>query len=51
MTRTIVNTGSSLAVTLPKEVVEQFKLKKGDSTSCSFAWSHLTWAGRWLGVS
>ncbi len=30
MTRKIVQTGSSLAVTLPREVVEEFKLKKGD---------------------
>jgi antitoxin component of MazEF toxin-antitoxin module len=30
MTRKIVQTGSSLAVTLPREVVEAFKLKKGD---------------------
>ena len=30
MTRKIVKTGSSLAVTLPKEVVDQFKLKAGD---------------------
>jgi len=35
MTRKIVQTGSSLAVTLPKEVVEQFKLKKGDSVDVS----------------
>jgi putative addiction module antidote len=35
MTRKIVKTGSSLAVTLPKEVVEQFKLKKGDSVDVS----------------
>ncbi len=35
MTRKIVQTGSSLAVTLPKEVVEQFKLKKGDSVEVS----------------
>ena len=33
MTRTIVQTGSSLAVTLPKEIVEQFKLKKALSAS------------------
>lgn len=31
MTRKIVQTGSSLAVTLPREIVEEFKLKKGDS--------------------
>ena len=30
MTRKIVQTGSSLAVTLPKDVVALFKLKKGD---------------------
>jgi len=30
MTRKVVKTGSSLAVTLPHEVVEQFKLKPGD---------------------
>jgi putative addiction module antidote len=35
MTRKIVQTGSSLAVTLPREVVEQFKLKKGDSVDVS----------------
>jgi putative addiction module antidote len=35
MTRKIVKTGSSLAVTLPKEVVERFKLKKGDSVDVS----------------
>jgi putative addiction module antidote len=35
MTRKIVQTGSSLAVTLPKEVVEQFKLKKGDPVEVS----------------
>lgn len=35
MTRKIVQTGSSLAVTLPKEVVEQFKLKKGDAVDVS----------------
>ena len=35
MTRKIVQTGSSLAVTLPKEVVEQFKLKKGDQVEVS----------------
>ena len=35
MTRKIVQTGSSLAVTLPKDVVEQFKLKKGDSVDVS----------------
>jgi antitoxin component of MazEF toxin-antitoxin module len=30
MTRKIVQTGTSLAVTLPKEVVDELKLKKGD---------------------
>ena len=35
MKRQIVQTGSSLAVTLPKDVVEQFKLKKGDSVDVS----------------
>jgi antitoxin component of MazEF toxin-antitoxin module len=35
MTRKIVQTGSSLAVTLPCDVVEQFKLKKGDEVDVS----------------
>jgi bifunctional DNA-binding transcriptional regulator/antitoxin component of YhaV-PrlF toxin-antitoxin module len=35
MTRKIVQTGSSLAVTLPREVVEHFKLKKGDEVDVS----------------
>lgn len=35
MTRKIVQTGSSLAVTLPKEVVEHFQLKKGDEVEVS----------------
>ncbi len=35
MTRKLVQTGSSLAVTLPKEVVDQFKLKKGDPVEVS----------------
>lgn len=35
MSRKIVQTGSSLAVTLPREVVEQFKLKKGDEVDVS----------------
>lgn len=35
MTRKIVQTGSSLAVTLPREVVEDFKLKKGDEVEVS----------------
>ena len=35
MTRKIVQTGSSLAVTLPRDVVEQFELKKGDEVDVS----------------
>ena len=35
MTRKLVQTGSSLAVTLPKDVVDQFKLKKGDEVEVS----------------
>jgi putative addiction module antidote len=35
MTRKIVQTGSSLAVTLPREVVDEFKLKKGDEVEVS----------------
>ncbi|MBA2356752.1 MAG: AbrB/MazE/SpoVT family DNA-binding domain-containing protein [Acidobacteria bacterium] len=35
MTRKIVQTGSSLAVTLPREVVEQLNLKKGDEVDVS----------------
>ena len=35
MTRKIIQTGSSLAVTLPRDVVEQFKLKKGDEVDVS----------------
>ena len=35
MTRKIVQTGSSLAVTLPREVVEAFKLKRGDEVEVS----------------
>jgi putative addiction module antidote len=35
MTRKLVQTGSSLAVTLPKDVVDQFKLKKGDPVEVS----------------
>ena len=35
MTRKIVQTGSSLAVTLPREVVDLFKLKKGDEVDVS----------------
>ena len=35
MKRKIVQTGSSLAVTLPREVVDEFKLKKGDEVDVS----------------
>ena len=35
MNRKIVQTGSSLAVTLPREVVDRFKLKKGDDVDVS----------------
>ena len=35
MTRKIVKTGSSLAVTLPKEVVDLFRLKAGDEVEVS----------------
>ncbi len=35
MKRKIVQTGSSLAVTLPNEVVEELKLKKGDEVDVS----------------
>lgn len=35
MTRKIVQTGTSLAVTLPREVVELYKLKKGDEVEVS----------------
>jgi putative addiction module antidote len=35
MKRKIVQTGSSLAVTLPSEVVEELKLKKGDEVDVS----------------
>ncbi len=35
MTRKIVKTGSSLAVTLPREIVDEFKLKKGDEVDVS----------------
>lgn len=35
MKRKIVQTGSSLAVTLPSEVVEAFKLKKGQEVDVS----------------
>jgi antitoxin component of MazEF toxin-antitoxin module len=35
MTRKLVQAGSSLAVTLPAEVVKQFKLKKGAEVEVS----------------
>jgi antitoxin component of MazEF toxin-antitoxin module len=35
MPRKIVQTGSSLAVTLPKDIVEQLGLKKGDEVEVS----------------
>jgi antitoxin component of MazEF toxin-antitoxin module len=35
MTRKIVQTGSSLAVTLPKDIVDELKLKKGDEVEVS----------------
>jgi len=35
MTRKIVKTGSSLAVTLPREIVDEFKLKAGDPVEVS----------------
>ncbi|MGH9408992.1 MAG: AbrB/MazE/SpoVT family DNA-binding domain-containing protein [Vicinamibacterales bacterium] len=35
MTRKIVKTGSSLAVTLPKEIVDLFKLHAGDEVDVS----------------
>jgi putative addiction module antidote len=35
MTRKVVKTGSSLAVTLPRDVVTQFKLKPGDDVDVS----------------
>jgi antitoxin component of MazEF toxin-antitoxin module len=35
MTRKIVETGSSLAVTLPREIVAELKLKKGDEVDVS----------------
>jgi putative addiction module antidote len=35
MTRKIVKTGSSLAVTLPRDVVSAFKLKAGDEVDVS----------------
>ena len=35
MTRKVVRTGSSLAVTLPREVVTAFRLKAGDDVEVS----------------
>ena len=35
MRRKVVQTGSSLAVTLPRDVVDTFKLKKGDDVDVS----------------
>ncbi len=35
MTRKLVRIGSSLAVTLPSEVVKEFRLKKGQSVDVS----------------
>jgi len=35
MKRKIVQTGSSLAVTLPSDIVAEFKLKKGDEVDVS----------------
>jgi len=35
MTRKIVKTGSSLAVTLPHDVVREFQLKQGDAVDVS----------------
>ncbi len=35
MTRKIVKTGSSLAVTLPRDIVDTFKLKAGDDIDVS----------------
>lgn len=35
MKRKVVKTGSSLAVTLPREVVAEFKLKAGDEVDVS----------------
>ena len=35
MTRKIVQTGSSLAVTLPKDIVDRLGLKKGDAVEVS----------------
>jgi antitoxin component of MazEF toxin-antitoxin module len=35
MTRKLVQAGSSLAVTLPAEVVKEFKLKKGQAVAVS----------------
>jgi putative addiction module antidote len=35
MKRKVVRTGSSLAVTLPRDVVDEFKLKAGDEVDVS----------------
>jgi antitoxin component of MazEF toxin-antitoxin module len=35
MTRKVIKTGSSLAVTLPKEIVDEFQLKAGDELDVS----------------
>lgn len=35
MKRKVVRTGSSLAVTLPRDVVDEFKLKPGDEVDVS----------------
>jgi len=35
MKRKVIQTGSSLAVTLPNEVVEEYKLKKGQEVDVS----------------
>jgi antitoxin component of MazEF toxin-antitoxin module len=35
MKRKIVQTGTSLAVTLPKDIVDEFRLKKGDEVDVS----------------
>lgn len=35
MTRKVIKTGSSLAVTLPREIVDEFNLKAGDELDVS----------------
>jgi antitoxin component of MazEF toxin-antitoxin module len=35
MKRKVIQTGSSLAITLPNEIVEEFKLKKGQELEVS----------------